>query len=132
MTDLEIGKTIEDFSKIKWTDMALMTFRTERRRDIDDLVFEIVGLYSEVGNKFELHFEDATFVRMEIDFASKRSCADAFDGGNCYLNSPWKTSLIKSNPYDDFSSYLHFALGLVPKGGKIDLLARAFEFRQVK
>ncbi len=126
MTDSMAETVIEKFSQIRWPDMALIAIRTERRDEIDDLVLEMFGLYSEVGAKFELRFEDTTFLRLGIDFASKRSCSDALDGAICHLSSPWKISLIESNPYDDFSSYLHYEIGLVPKGGKIDLLARTF------
>ena len=120
-----------EFSKIKWTDLALIAIRTKRQDNVDDLILDVVGLYWEIGVKFELCFEDTTFLHLSIDFASKRSCSDAFDGAACHSGSVWKTSLIQSNPHDDFSSYLHFEMGLVPKGGKIDLLARSFTFRRL-
>lgn len=123
---------VERFSGIKWHDMALISIRTERRDEVDDFVMEILGLYSEVGTKFELRFEDATYLRLDIDFASKRSTSDAIDGARCRSESPWKTSLSESNPYDNFSSYLHFEIGLVPKGGIINLLARGFTFRRLE
>ena len=119
------------FSQIKWPDMALISFRTERGAEVDDFVVELVGLYSEVGTKFELRFEDATYLRLDIDFASKRTTSDALDGARCRSDSPWKTSLSKSNPYDNFSSYLHYEIGLVPKGGIINLLARDFALRRL-
>jgi hypothetical protein len=123
--------TVERFSEIKWPNMALISFRTDRRDEVDDFVMEIVGLYSEVGTKFELRFEDATYLRLDVDFASKRTTSDAIDGAGCRSESPWKTSLSESNPYDNFSSYLHFEIGLVPKGGIINVLARGFTFRRV-
>lgn len=124
--------TIERFNQIKWQDMALISVRTDRRDELDDFVIEIVGLYSEVGTKFELRFEDATYLRLDVDFASKRTTADAIDGAGCRSESPWKTALSKSNPYDNFDSYLHFEIGLVPKGGTINLLARGFTFRPTR
>jgi hypothetical protein len=123
--------TVERFSQIKWPNMALISFRTDRRDEVDDFVMEIAGLYSEVGTKFELRFEDATYLRLDVDFASKRTTADGIYGARCLSESPWKTSLSESNPYDNFSSYLHFEIGLVPKGGIINLLARGFTFRRV-
>lgn len=132
MTDTKVEDLVESFSRIRWTDMALISFRTERRDEIDDFIVEMVGLYSEVGTKFEVCFEDATYLRIEIDFASKRSNSDGIDGARCRLASPWKKSLIDANPYDNFSSYLHYEIGLVPKGGKIDVLARGFEFRRLE
>ncbi len=112
--------------------MALISIRTDRRDEVDDFVMEIVGLYSEVGTKFEVRFEDATYLRLDIDFASKRTTADAFDGARCRSESAWKTSLSESNPYDNFDSYLHYELGLVPKSGTINLLARGFTFRRLE
>jgi hypothetical protein len=131
MRDSMLDDVVESFSRIRWADMALMSIRTERRDEVDDLVAEIVGLYSEAGTRFELRFEDATYLRLNIDLASKRSVSDAMDGARCLSDSPWKKSLSDSNPYDDFSSYLHFELGLVPKGGKIDVLARGFTFQRL-
>lgn len=125
-------EVVERFSKIKWPDMALMSLRTERRDDVDDFVAEIVGLYSEVGTRFELRFEDATYLRLDVDFASKRTTSDAIDGARCRSESPWKTSLTESNPYDNFSSYLHFEIGLVPKGGIVNVLARGFTFHRLE
>jgi hypothetical protein len=122
---------IERFAQIKWSDMALLSIRTERRDDADYFVIEIIGLYSEIGMKFELGFEDTTYLRLDVDFASKRSTSDAIDGARCRLESPWKTSLIKSNPYDNFASYLHYEIGLVPKGGTINFLARNFALRRL-
>jgi hypothetical protein len=124
--------TAEKFNQIKWPDMALISFHTDRRDEVDDFVIEIVGLYSEVGTKFELRFEDATYLRLEVDFASKRTTSDAIDGARCRSESPWKTALSKSNAYDNFDSYLHYEIGLVPKGGAINLLARGFTFRPIR
>ena len=125
-------EVIERFSQIKWPDMALASIRTERRDEVDDFVAEIVGLYSDVGAKFELRFEDATFVRLDVDFASKRTTSDSIDGARCRSESPWKTSLGELNPYDNFSSYLHFEIGLVPKGGTINVLARGFTLHRLE
>lgn len=123
---------VERFSQIKWPNMALISIRSDRRDQVDDFVMEMVGLYSEIGTKFELRFEDATYLRLELDFASKRTTSDAIDGARCRSESPWKTSLSKSNPYDNFASYLHYEIGLVPKGGTINLLARSFTFRRLE
>jgi hypothetical protein len=123
--------TVERFSQIEWQNMALISFRTDRRDKVEDFVMHIVGLYSEVGTKFELRFDDATYMRLEVDFAFKRCAADAIDGARCRSESPWKTSLSESNPHDSFSSYLHFEIGLVPKGGIINILARGFTFQRV-
>jgi len=132
MGDSTLGNdAIETFSRTRWTDMALIAFRTERRDEVDDFVVEMVGLYSEKGTTFEARFEDATYLRLNVDFASKRSCSDGMDGARVVPDSEWKKSLIASNPYDDFSSYLHYEIGLVPKGGKIDVLARAFTLRRL-
>jgi hypothetical protein len=106
--------------------MALISIRTDRRDEVDDFVMEMVGLYSEIGVKFELRFEDATYLRLDADFAPKRTTSDAIDGARCRLESPWKTSLREANLYDNFASYLHYEIGLVPKGGVINLLARDF------
>lgn len=122
---------IERFAQIKWSDMALTSIRTERGDDVDYFLIEMVGLYSEIGAKFELRFEDTTYLRLDIDFASKRSTSDAIDGARCRSESPWKASLIKSNPYDNFASYLHYEIGLVPKGGTINFLARGFALRRL-
>jgi hypothetical protein len=120
------------FSQVRWTDMALISFKTDRQIEVDDFLIEIVGLYSEIGSTFELRFEDTTYVRMDVDFASKRSTSDAIDGARCLSESPWKTSLIEANPHDNFASYLHFEIGLVPKGGIINLLARGFALRRLR
>lgn len=131
MTISNADSILKDFSGIRWVDLGLMAIRSRRRDEVDDLILEIVGLYWEVGAKFEICFEDTTYVEARIDFAAKRACSDALDGAFCRLDSPWKKGLSDSNPYDDFSSYLHFGIGLVPKGGKIDLLARSFTFRRL-
>jgi hypothetical protein len=87
MTD---DRTIESFNRIKWPDMALISFLTDRRDDVDDFVIQIIGLYVEVGAKLELRFEDATYVRLDVDFASKRTTSDAIDGARCRSESSWK------------------------------------------
>jgi hypothetical protein len=117
------------FSQIEWPNMALLAIRTERFEKTDDLVLEIIGLYSDVGKRSEIRFHDATYVALTVDFAAKRSVSDAFDGGRCRYESPWKKTLADSNPYDNFASYFHFELGLVPKGGLINILASNFEVR---
>jgi hypothetical protein len=119
------------FSLIKWCNMAFLAMRTERREGTDDLVLEVIDLYSKAGERSEIRFQDATYVSINVDFAAKRTCADAFDGARCRLDSPWKKSLGESNPYDNFSSYFHFELGLVPKGGSLNLLASDFEMRRL-
>lgn len=131
MKSASTNSIVKAFSEIRWADLALRTIGSRRKDEIDDLVLEIVGLYWEVGTRFELCFEDTTYVEARIDFAAKRACSDAFDGAFCRLDSSWKKGLSDANPYDDFSSYLHFGLGLVPKGGKIDVLARSFTFRRL-
>jgi hypothetical protein len=117
---------VERFAKIKWSNMSLISMRTERREGLDDFVAEIVGLYSEIGTKFELRFVDATYLRLDVDFAFKRCSADAIDSTRCRSESPWKKSLTELNPYDNFASYWHFEIGLVPKGGTINILAKDF------
>jgi|SRR5579875_733987 len=119
------------FEQIKWCNMGLLTMRSERGQDTDDFVIEIIDLYSELSERAEVRFKDATYLSLEIDFASKRTCADAFDGADCRSESPWKKALSDANPYDSFASYLHFRLGLVPKGGSINLLALDFELRKL-
>lgn len=119
------------FGQIKWCNMGLLTVRSERVRDTDDFVMEITDLYSEDPKRFELRFLDTTYLSLELDFASKRTAADALDGGDCRSESPWKKALADANPYDDFSSYLHFRLGLVPRGGAINLLALNFELNPI-
>jgi hypothetical protein len=117
------------------TDPAKVTFlngliRTTYRA-IDDFVIEIIDLYSATGESAELRFKDTTFLSLEIDFASKRTCADAFDGAECRSESPWKKALADANPYDSLASYLHFRFSLVPKGGSLNLLAVDFELQKL-
>lgn len=121
-----IENTIQRFARIDWANMALLTMRMERKKEVDDLVIEIIGLYSHIGEKFELRFEDTTYLVINVDFAAKRTSADAIDGAQCRSDSPWKKSLIESNPYDNFTQYFHYEIGLVPKGGSLNLLARDF------
>jgi hypothetical protein len=122
---------VERFSQIAWMNMALISFKTDRKDEIDNFSIEVVGLYSETESKFELRFEDTTYIRVNVDFASKRSTSDSIEGARCRSESPWKTSLIEANPYDNFDSYLDFEIGLVPKGGTINLLARNFTLRSL-
>lgn len=119
------------FEEIKWCNMGLLTMRSERGQDTDDFVIEITDLYSGTGERAEVRFKDTTYLSLEIDFASKRTAADAFDGADCRPESPWKKALADANPHDSFASYLHFRLGLVPKGGSINLLALDFELRKL-
>ncbi|MFZ3215702.1 MAG: hypothetical protein WA192_06550 [Candidatus Acidiferrales bacterium] len=119
------------FGQIKWCNMGLLTMRSERGQDTDDFVIEIIDLYSGTSERSELRFKDTTYLSLEIDFASKRTCADAFDGADCRSESPWKKALADANPHDNFASYLHFRLGLVPKGGSINLLALDFEIQKL-
>ncbi len=119
------------FAEIVWPNMGLLSLKSERGQDTDDVLFEIEDLYSGKNGRFEVRFIDTTYLSLGIDFASKRTCADAFDGADCRLDSSWKKALTDANPYDNFSSYFHFRFGLVPKGGSIDLLALRFELRQL-
>lgn len=126
------NETVERFSQIRWADMGLVSFKTHRKDEVDDFLIEMVGLYSDIGTRFELRFEDTTYLRLDVDFASKRSTSDALDGARCLSESAWKKSLVESNPHDNFASYLHFEIGLVPKGGVINLLAQGFALRRLR
>lgn len=119
------------FEQIKWCNMGLLTMRSERGQDTDDFVIEIIDLNSGLSERAAVRFKDATYLSLEIDFASKRTCADAFDGADCRSESAWKKALSDANPSDSFASYLHFRLGLVPKGGSINLLALDFELQKL-
>jgi hypothetical protein len=119
---------IKKFARIHWSDYALAEVRTERRATVDDLILTVVGLYSVEGKNFELRFEDSTYVQLEVDFAFKRVTSDGIEGARCLAESPWKRTLSERNPHDDFSSYLHFEIGLVPKSGLIQVLAKDFSF----
>jgi hypothetical protein len=119
------------FGEIKWCNMGLLSMRSEKKQDTDDFAIEIVNLYSDTNERSELRFRDASYLSLEVDFASKRDCADALYGADCSVESPWKKSLADANPYDNFSSYLHFRFSLVPKGGFINLLALDFAIQKL-
>lgn len=119
------------FGQIKWCNMGLLTMRLERGQDTDDFVIEIVDLYSSTHERSEIRFRDTTYLSLEIDFASKRTVADALDSADCRSKSRWKEALADANPHDNFASYLHFRIGLVPKGGSINLLALDFEIQRL-
>lgn len=119
------------FKDVNWCNLALLAMRTERRSDTDDLILQLTDLYSNEHTQLEARFQDTTYMSLNVDFASSRTTGGAFDGGRCRLDSPWKQSLAKSNPYDNFDSYFHFELGLVPKGGLINVLAVNFVIRRV-
>jgi hypothetical protein len=119
------------FAQIRWCNMGLLAMRSERKNTSDDFILEIVDLYSGLNERWEVVFNDTTYLALEIDFASKRTCADAFDGASCHSESSWKTNLARNNPHDSFDSYLHFQLGLVPKGGAINLLAMNFDIKKL-
>jgi hypothetical protein len=122
---------IERFSRIAWMNMALISLKTDRKDEVDDFLIEVIDQCSEIEKRFELRFADTTYVRMSVDFASKRANSDSIASAGCRSDSSWKTSLIKANPYDNFDSYLDFEIGLVPKGGLINLLARDFTLRRL-
>ena len=122
---------IKRFEEIDTHNLALLSMRTERREEVDNLILEIAGAYDKADEKYELRFEDMTYLKTDIDFASKRVTADVMYGARCHSESPWIKSLIESNPYDNFSAYLHFEIGLIPKSGGIDLLARDFSMRRL-
>ena len=123
------AEIIKRFSQIAWMNMALISFKTDRKDEIDDFLIEVIDQYSGTETRFEVRFEDTTYVRIDVDFASKRTTSDSIQSAGCRSESSWKTSLIKANPYDNFESYLDFEIGLVPKGGLMNLLARDFTVR---
>jgi hypothetical protein len=111
--------------------MGLLAMRSERKQSTEEFIIEIIDRYSEAHERCELRCFDTTYLSVELDFASKRTCADAFDDGDCRSESAWKQTLADANPCDNFASYLHFRLGLVPKGGTINLLALSFETKPI-
>jgi hypothetical protein len=127
MTDQSTDATIRRFRAISWHDSKLLETSIFRRGS-DEQVRISLMLRDERGalTPAAIVFKDATFVQLEFDLAGKRLCGDDISGAECLATSAWTKALANHNPHDSFDGYLHFEIGLIPPGGRIDVLAKDF------
>jgi hypothetical protein len=77
----------------------------------------------------DIIFKESTYVALDVDLEGKHVAADDISGAECCASSKWIQTLSERNPHDSFEGYLHFAIYLIPPGGKIDILAKDFTAR---
>lgn len=83
---------------------------------------------------YELHtitFMRTNRIKMDVDLECKRDCSDQVFSGEMIEPSVWKDKIVKEDPYNDYSTYLHFRIELCAPSGTIEILAEDFELVRV-
>jgi len=78
----------------------------------------------------QIEFLEVAIVEASIDVDAKRVCADDISDACCTARSPWIEGLAKGRPYDSFDEYLEFNVLLIPPGGSVRILAKAYAIRE--
>jgi hypothetical protein len=122
-----MDSVLERFNSIRWHDSKLLGIAIYRT-DGEDKIKLSFQLYEDGGTlkAVEMVFRQTTYVEVRVDLEGKRVCADDISGAECSVSSEWTTELSKQNPHDNFDEYLHFAIYLIPPGGKVDILAKDY------
>lgn len=118
---------IQRFDAIRWHDSKLLGLSFYRANS-EEQVKIFLQLLGDIGvlTPTEIIFKGSTYVKLEVDLEGKRVCADDISDAGCRASSEWIKTLSDQNPHDNFEGYLHFAIELIPPGGKINILAKDF------
>ena len=121
---------IQRFNSIGWHDSKLLGLSFYRANSEEQVRISL-QLLGEGGvlRPSEIIFKESTYVKLEVDLEGKRVCADDISDAECRASSEWIKTLSDQNPHDSFEGYLHFAIDLIPPGGKINILAKDFAVR---
>lgn len=119
---------IQEFEKLRWHDAKLLNLSLYRNSSNGNETKITVSFELESGWSplISIIFIDSTYLKMAVDLEGKRVCSDSIESASCYKASEWITALTQTNPYDNFSGYLHFNINLIHPGGSIDILAKGF------
>jgi hypothetical protein len=124
------------FNSLKWHDsklvgLSLYKVDGEDRAKISLELIENLGVYT----KAEMIFKNCAYFEADVYLQAKSMCADDIQGADCYLSSDWKAAVSVPGACDPIlgdrklEKFLHFCIGLIPPGGKINILAEDFELR---
>ena len=116
------------FRKIPFHDSKLVEVQIARGIGTsDDVALEI--LMRDTSAPYRLTFTAAAVFEARLDLDAKRVCGDDIAAGECLLRSPWMDSIEQANPHDTpLQGFAHFIVQLIHPGGKINVLARDFQF----
>lgn len=123
------------FNNLNWHDSKLLGIELLRRQGTDYLRCRLKLLWDSRPGQYRwkdatLTFQDCTILKLDLDLAGKRVCADDIAGARCTWQSALKDQLEREQLQHEkapLAQFLHFTISLIPPGGSIDVFAKEFE-----
>jgi hypothetical protein len=115
-------------SAIQWHDSKLIGFSIDRSDGRDDIILRLLGWTSTRDKLLSANvvFRNALGVRVNLDLASKRLCADDISSARLIPESEWIAEIrsVTPAPYCP-ADLFHFSIYLCPPGGSIDIVCES-------